>query len=263
MVEELMAAKREGVSCIVEAGHSDQGRRVPYVRQLSIASGLPIVVSGGYHGENGYPEEVFRVTEDDLVDEMVKMATAERWGALGEIGFHEAEPSPTEIKVARAIVRTHLHTGLPVFTHTDGGKGALEQLDIYEGAGMKPQSLVVGHLGNLVDPKVEVHKAVAKRGAFVGFDRAVRTEELDKQMVPMIVAMIEAGYTNNILLSADIGSSKEVLKAYGGPGYAKTWTVFVPRLRQSGVKEDIIRQITIDNPRRFLTFVPKNRPLHT
>jgi predicted metal-dependent phosphotriesterase family hydrolase len=32
--------------------------------------------------------------------------------------------------------------------------------------------------------------------------------------------------------------------------------VFVPKLRQAGVNDQMIRRITIENPRRFLTFVP-------
>ena len=37
---------------------------------------------------------------------------------------------------------------------------------------------------------------------------------------------------------------------------AITLTVFVPKLRAAGVKDDTIRRITVDNPRRFLAFVP-------
>jgi phosphotriesterase-related protein len=108
-----------------------------------------------------------------------------------------------------------------------------------------------------VDPKVEMQKAIAKRGAFCGFDRAVRTEELDTQMVPMVMAMIEAGYAGNVLLSSDIGSDPKVLKANGGPGYAKTLTVFVPKLKAAGASDQVLHQITVENPRRFLAFVPK------
>jgi predicted metal-dependent phosphotriesterase family hydrolase len=32
----------------------------------------------------------------------------------------------------------------------------------------------------------------------------------------------------------------------------------MPKLRQTGVKGETIRRITVDNPRRFLAFVPKN-----
>src|SRR5688572_25097757 len=57
MVEELRAAGRDGVTCFVDAGHADQGRRVPYLRQLSKHSGVAVVVSGGYHSEASYPPE--------------------------------------------------------------------------------------------------------------------------------------------------------------------------------------------------------------
>jgi predicted metal-dependent phosphotriesterase family hydrolase len=33
---------------------------------------------------------------------------------------------------------------------------------------------------------------------------------------------------------------------------------FVPKLRFAGVKETTIRKILVDNPRRFLAFVPKS-----
>jgi len=49
-------------------------------------------------------------------------------------------------------------------------------------------------------------------------------------------------------------------RATAGPGYAKTPTVFAPKLREAGVKEETVRGILVNNPRRFLTFVPKQRP---
>ncbi|HTA67542.1 MAG TPA: hypothetical protein VK776_04665, partial [Bryobacteraceae bacterium] len=109
------------------------------------------------------------------------------------------------------------------------------------------------HLGNLVDTKVEVHKALCKRGAFIGFDR--QGGPGDARQVPMVVALIEAGYTDNLLFSSDL-STENQLKRNGGAGYAKTLTVFVPKLREAGVKEDTLHGIVVNNPRRFLAFVP-------
>ena len=40
-----------------------------------------------------------------------------------------------------------------------------------EDAGIKPNRIAIGHVGNLVDPNVQVHKALGRRGAFIGFDR--------------------------------------------------------------------------------------------
>ena len=62
---------------------------------------------------------------------------------------------------------------------------------------------------------------------------------------------------DQLLLSAD-GTSEQERKANGGAGYAKVLTVFVPLLRQRGVKESTIHKILVENPRRFLAFMPKN-----
>jgi phosphotriesterase-related protein len=72
----------------------------------------------------------------------------------------------------------------------------------------------------------------------------------------MVLSVIEAGYEDHVLLSAD-GTLEQQRKANGGPGIAKVLTVFVPKLRQLGVKEATIQKILVDNPRRFLAFVPR------
>jgi predicted metal-dependent phosphotriesterase family hydrolase len=71
----------------------------------------------------------------------------------------------------------------------------------------------------------------------------------------MVLAFLAAGWTDHLLLSADYNFTA---RSAARPGYASALTVFVPKLRQAGVNEATIRRITIDNPRRFLAFVPKN-----
>jgi phosphotriesterase-related protein len=58
------------------------------------------------------------------------------------------------------------------------------------------------------------------------------------------------------MLSSYLSTANQ-LKRNGGMGYAKTVTVFVPKLREAGVKEDTLHGILVDNPRRFLAFVPE------
>ena len=50
------------------------------------------------------------------------------------------------------------------------------------------------------------------------------------------------------------------MKQNGGQGYAKTLTVFVPKLKAAGASDEVLRGIMVDNPRRFLAFVPKFVP---
>ena len=119
---------------------------------------------------------------------------------------------------------------------------------------MKPQRIVIGHIGGLQDPKAEAVKALCKRGAFVGFDR--QGGPGDARNVPQVLALIEAGYADNLMFASDFSIAQQ-LKRSGGPGYAKTVTVFVPKLREAGVREEVLHSILVDNPRRFLSFVPK------
>jgi phosphotriesterase-related protein len=255
MVEEIRAAAKEGVACIVDGGHPDMGRDLDFLKQLSMQSGMPIVAGCGYYSQPFYPPEIATMTEDQITRELVRQARTQPVGALGEIGSWD-EITDLERKVFRAVGKAHLETNLPIFTHTGiPGKSAVEQLDILEATGVKPQRVVIGHLGNLVDPKVEVHKAICKRGAFIGFDR--QGGPGDARQVPMVLALIDAGYASNLLFSSDLSTVSQI-KRNGGTGYAKTVTVFVPKLREAGVSEETLHGILVDNPRRFLAFVPKN-----
>jgi len=244
MTAEVKKAAMEGnIACIVEAGHPEMGRDVNFVRQVAMKSGIPIVIGGGFYSQPWYPKEISTMSEDQILKELIKQADDDVVGAFGEIGSWD-EISKDERKVFRAVGRAHVATNIPIFTHTGiPGKSALEQLDIFEDAGVDPRHVVIGHLGNLVDPNVYVHKQICRRGAFVGFDRQGVN---DTQQVPMVMALIEAGFADHLMFSADASS-----------GYAKTITVFLPKLKAAGATDDVLHKIMVDNPRRFLAFVPK------
>src|SRR5205814_444492 len=153
------------------------------------------------------------LSEEQVLKSLIKQADNDVLGAFGEIGSWD-EITADERKVFRAVGRAHVATNLPIFTHTGiPGKSALEQLDILEDEGVKPERVVIGHLGNLVDTNVYVHKTLCRRGAFIGFDRQGGGN--DAQQVPMVVSLIEAGFADHLMFSADASS-----------GYAKTLTAF-------------------------------------
>jgi phosphotriesterase-related protein len=250
MTAEVKKAASEGtIACIVEAGHAEMGRDVNFVRQVAMKSGVPIVIGGGYYSQPWYPAEISTMSEDQIVKALIKQVDDDVVGAFGEIGSWD-EISKDERKVFRAVGRAHVATNIPIFTHTGiPGKSALEQLDIFEDAGVDPRHVVIGHLGNLVDPNVTVHKQLCRRGAFVGFDRQGGNN--DAQQVPMVMALIEAGFADHLMFSADASS-----------GYAKTVTVFLPKLKAAGATDEVLHTIMYDNPRRFLAFVPKRSRRH-
>jgi phosphotriesterase-related protein len=249
MAQELIQARSEGVACIVDAGHPDSGRDLNFLRQASMRSGMPVVAGGGFYAQPWYPKEISTMSENQIVEALIRQADDDVLGAWGEIGSWD-EISADERKVFRAVGRAHVATNMPIFTHTGiPGKSALEQLDLLEDAGVNPNRVVIGHLGNLVDANVYTHKIVCRRGAYVGFDR--QGGGGDAAVVPMVLALIEAGYTDRLMFSADAMR-----------GYGKTLTVFLPKLKAAGVSDEILHEITVNNSRRWLAFVPKRARKH-
>ena len=258
MIEEMKLAEKDGITAIVDCGPPLHWTLRPeYLRQLSKLSGMPIIIGGGYHTQPRYPAEIARMSEDDLVEQFLRDSVPQRWGVMGEIGV-SAPITPDERKVNRAAGRMQALTNLPIISHTANGAFAVDQLDLFESAGAKAPHILIGHMGAQTMVPADVFKTICKRGAFVGFDRVGSREESDAAQIPMIRDLIEAGYVDNILLSSDGGGSPTMLKSKGGSGWSRAFSVMGPKLRQAGVEESALRKIMVDNPRRLLTFVPKN-----
>jgi phosphotriesterase-related protein len=231
------------------------GVNYEHLREISRQTGVHVVASGGYYVQNTYPAEIATMSEDQIAESLTREANAGRYGTFGEIGQTDgaADFTPEERKVFRAIGKTHVRTNIPIFTHNPYGTGpnvprnaALKQLDLFESVGVDPRHVAIGHTCCLDDPKAEIIKELAKRGAFVGFDRVTGGRLPDEGKVTMILAFLEAGYADHLLLAADTRRQ-----------YSKTVTVFGPKLRAAGVSEATLRGIMEDNPRRFLAFVPR------
>jgi len=261
ILEQLDTASSEGVGCIVDAGTTDVGRDLSFLKTIAGRTSVHIVACGGYYMQRTYPPDFAAKSEDQIADDLVGEAAASGNGAFGEIGeTPNAAMSPEERKLFRAVGKAHLRSHLSIFTHNAYGTGpnvpkdaGLRQLDSFESVGVPPDRIAIGHTCCLDDPTADVIKQIAKRGAFVGFDRVTAGFVPDDKKVKMVLAFLEAGYADHLLLSADYNFTA---RSAARPGYGGTLTVFVPKLRQAGVNDQMIRRITIENPRRFLTFVP-------
>ena len=62
----------------------------------------------------------------------------------------------------------------------------LKQLAVFESVGVDAKRVAVGHMCCLDDPKAEVIKAIAKQGAYVGFDRVAGGFVPDDRKVAML-----------------------------------------------------------------------------
>ncbi len=274
--DEMRMAAADGVGCIVDAALGRRpDRQLDNLRELAKRSNVHVVVAGGYYGAP-YPKTVTGMSESQIADELVADAAAQRWGAFGEIGTSKPMHAD-ERKFLTALSQAQKRTGIPIFTHTDH-KGcppcALEQLDLFEAQGVRPGSLCIGHLSDITtdqDATSETHKAIARRGAFLGFDTVGRAlgganpgtpgklpefrDVPDRDKARRLLAVLEAGFEDQVLLSCDFSSSFD-LKSNWGTGFSAAIVQFVPKLRHAGVGEATLQKMLVDNPRRFLAFVP-------
>jgi phosphotriesterase-related protein len=260
MTEEVRACASDGVSCIVDTGHPDLGRSIDALRTIARRSGMLIVAGGGLHSKGVYPADIFHKAERQIADDFYERATAERWGVIGEIGTGTAVPMDRdERKVLRAVARLHRRTGLSIITHVSDGcaQCALDQVDGYEQAGVNLNQLLIGHLNDITEQPAAAPLAIAKRGAYLGFDHSGKPDDPRAQeYIRTIMTILDAGYADRVCLSSDFSNGK-YLRRNGGPGIAMTMTNFVPRLRQAGLTEPTLHKILVENPLRAIAFVPK------
>jgi phosphotriesterase-related protein len=241
------------------------------LRDLSTRSGMHLVASGGYFRQ-AYPKDFMQQSEEQFTSALVKDAVDMRWGAFGEIGTSmQKDPAAVqteadERKFLVCVAKAHVRTNLPIFTHIPHQscpKCALEQLETLLANGVNPKSLAIGHMSTIKledDRNADTFKAVAKAGAFFGFDtvghQMASSHIPERQKVARVLQLLESGFEDNLLLSSDFAQAFN-LKANWGSGYSSVVIQFVPKLRHAGVKDATLHKILVDNPRRFLAFVPK------
>jgi len=75
----------------------------------------------------------------------------------------------------------------------------------------------------------------------------------DGDRIKAIKEQIRRGNIDRILVSHDI-CFKILLTKWGGFGYAHIIKNIVPRMQKAGISDEDINKITVENPKRFLSF---------
>jgi predicted metal-dependent phosphotriesterase family hydrolase len=246
-----------GGSTIVDLTNRNLGRNPRALQRIAEQTGLNIIMGCGWYREPYFDREVYEKSTNQLADDIVQDilegidGTGVRAGIIGEIGSDDRRPiSPAEERSFRAAARAHKRTGLTISTHAAFSPVGLEQLDLLIEEGVDPARVIIGHAGHLPDP--DYHAAIARRGAWVQFDRIRGTHAWDiHTYVELIQEFLDRGFLHQLLLSHDVCMLPH-LHAYGGSGYDFLLTDFAPRLRDAGLSQAEIDVLMVDNPRAAL-----------
>jgi phosphotriesterase-related protein len=261
-IAELKAFAAEGGRTVVEPTCQGIGRDPRALRRISEATGLNIVMGAGYYLGSSHPEKVAAMTAEQIADEIVREATQGadgsdvRIGLIGEIGV-SSDFTPEEEKSLRGAAQAQVRTGLPLMVHLPGWfRLGHRVLDVVAEEGGDLRHTVLCHMNPSHDDQ-PYQQELAARGAFIeydmiGMDFFYADQQVqcpsDEEAARAIIKLVEAGYTDRILLSHDV-FLKMMLTRYGGNGYAYIPRHFLPRLRRHGLHEAILNQMMQDNPR--------------
>lgn len=250
MVPEIAKIQALGVSALVESTPLGVGRRADIVDAVSRAAQFPIVVPTGIYREPWVPQWVHAASKAEICDWMVSELTGQIEGSGVQAGWIKVSAgddglTPTEAKILRAAALAARETGAIVGSHTVRGSVVLDQLEILGQEGLAPDRFIWIH--TQAEPDLDLHLEVGQRGAWIEYD-GIGSED-DGFYIKRILRVLDAGLGHRLLISHDRGWY-DPSKAGGGRIRPFTYIseVFLPKLRELQVGEDVIQQLTSLNP---------------
>lgn len=248
-----------GVRTMVDLTTVDLGRDASIIRRVAEGTKMQIIVATGVHRrppryfERRVPEPVVELfvmdIEQGIADSgvkagCIKLATEEEVDPLNEL-------------MLRAGALTHRATGVPIMTHSNPFHGTgRDQQDVFEAEGVDLTRVVIGHSGDTDD--LDYLMSVMDRGSTIGMDRYGTKIGADtEKRTDVIAALCARGYADRMVVSHDAGSFSLNVPRHIRDTRFPEWnyltipTKVIPGLRERGVPEDQIEEITTHNLRRI------------
>ncbi len=254
-LKEFKQLYSQGVRKIVDVTNIGMGRNPNYVAEIAKESGIEIILSTGFYKDPFLPEIVREKSVTELANLFINeiengIDGVHKVGMIGEIGTSKNAMLPIEAKVLEAGSIASIQTKKPIYTHTTLGTYALEQVAFFEKHGVDLSKVIIGHVDLSGD--LDYIRSILKTGVNVGFDTVGKNNYFpDEKRVEFLKALESDGYLSQVVLSMDL-TRKSHLNYKGGIGYNYLIDTFLPMLRASGIKEEHIDKMLIDNPKRIL-----------
>ena len=259
---ELTRFREAGGRALVDMSTLDYNRDAAGLKEVSRQTRVHIVSATGFNKDKFSKKIVDELSDTALHDLLYNDVTRGFEGSDIRAGVLKASStlnaiSDTARRVFDAVASVHLETGAPISTHTEAGTMAMEQVELFLAKRIQPASIVIGHLDRKLD--MEYILDIAQTGVFLGIDQISKEKYYpDRERIDVILALIEAGHGQQILLSGDLArrSYWPGYGNFGGPGLTYILWRFIPWLREAGVDAATLHQLIVDNPGRALSFVP-------
>ena len=269
--EELNEFYSKGGRTLVDTMPSNCGRNVLKLAEVSRNSNVNIVAPTGIHLEKYYPPNHWRyhLSETELTELFIKdveegideydygcpvVKRTQHKAGLVKLATGDEPITPHQEKIFHAIVNTQVNTGAPILTHTNSGKHAMSQVNLFFKLGASLQHVVLSHVDKYKD--LAWHKDLMQTGVYVEYDSHFRWKRGEENFTYKLLQELLPVYANRIVLGMDMARNR-YWKSYGGkPGLVFLLTTFKDDLKKRGL-EGYFDQMFITNPRQLFSFMEK------
>jgi phosphotriesterase-related protein len=167
----------------------------------------------------------------------------------------EPEMHPMNERVLRASAKAQRATGVPICTHTyPANRTGLDQQRIFKEEGVDLGRTVIGHSDDSDD--ISYLEQIIQNGSYCGMDRiGLQRPRNDAQRSDMVAKLVEKGYAERITLSHDASCHLDFIPEGLADQIMPEWNFthipldIVPMLRERGVSDADIHQMTVLNPK--------------
>ena len=260
----LKEAYNEGLRTMVDLSPFDLGRDVQAMQEVSRGSGVNILCCTGNH--LAVPRPFGDVSPDVIAPFYIREIEEgiEETGikaAIIKVASDRGGITPPQEVVLRAAARTHNQTGTPISTHTwSPDRVGEQQVKILEEEGVDLSRVYIGHSNDDFD--LDYLLGLLDKGVWLGLDRypggRAGTPNWE-QRTEIAKKLMDAGHTSRIMLSHDYsvpkarhGAEVQEERRQANPnGFNFITRKVLPRLKELGASDGDIKEIMVDNPRRF------------
>jgi phosphotriesterase-related protein len=238
------------------------GRDVSLVREIAERSRMQVIAATGLYTYDELPHYFASRDANVMADLFVAdikqgIQNTDVKAAILKCATDAQGATPGVEKVLRAVARAHRRTGVPISTHTHAAtQQGLKQQDIFEEEGVDLGRVVIGHSGDSED--IAYLEKLMGRGSYIGMDRfgidAVLSME---KRVATVAKLCERGHADRMVLSHDTSVYIDWFEPAMIKQAVPRWHFLhisdevIPALRQSGVSDEQITTMTVDNPRQI------------
>jgi phosphotriesterase-related protein len=276
-VSEALAFRAAGGGTVVDVTPICLARDPVGLATIARMTGVNIVMGCGYYTQPYHSPSLSDRSESDIAEEMIRDITegvgdtSIRAGIIGEIGMGWPV-HPDEEKVLRASAVAQRETGVGLSIHPSRGNpnATFDHIQVLEDAKADMSKVVMGHIDRALFD-IPAMLRLANTGCTLAFDLFGREDSyysfggertdhsLDRAIdmpndairIGYIMALIDAGFHDNIVISQDM-CRKTHMEKYGGEGLGHILKHVLPTMRRKGISAELIDRIVCENPKRLL-----------